>query len=634
MPMQARWLIPEGKPQEAQALAAALGIRLPAARVLMARELDNPEAARRFLNPSLDDLHPPGALRGMSEAVARLRRAIAGGEQILIYGDYDVDGTTSVVILKKAIEMAGGKAAFFVPHRLRDGYGMRADVVEQAAAEGVKLIVSVDTGIRAAEVVRRANDLSIDVIVTDHHLPEDELPPALAVLNPNRPDCAYPDKNLCGVGVAFKLVQALLASLDWPPEKLRRVVESFLKLVAIGTVADVVPLMGENRIIVKHGLKGLGEVRNPGLRALLDVAGFSGGRVPSATSVAFRIAPRINAAGRMDTANAVIEMFLTGDPARARALAEQLHTLNGERQLAEAEVTQQIVEECARVPIEDSQLALVFAADNWHRGVLGIVASRLVERFHRPVFVLSRDPEDGRAQGSGRSIRPFHLLEALEAMPDLFERFGGHRQAAGVTLPSDKVDLFRARFNEYAAARLTLADLAPQLEIDALLEFREIDERSVAEVLDLAPFGCGNPAPLFAVLNAEVAGPPVVMKEKHLRLILRQNGRTLTMKAWNFAGRVDELQAGARVDVAFTLEDDSYAAARGLPPWCAVLRDVRPASAQVPTKSLPEPRKNLRTCRECRQEFVPGTDGPAYIGVCPACDIATGRRRAESQRNG
>ena len=578
MPIPARWLIPEDHPQETQALAAALRIRLPAARVLLARELGDPDAARRFLSPSLADLHAPGELRGMAEAVTRLRRAICCGERILIYGDYDVDGTTSVVILKKAIEMAGGIASFFVPHRLRDGYGMRADAVEKAAAEGIKLIVSVDTGIRAAEVVRRANELQIDVIITDHHLPEAELPPALAVLNPNRLDCGYPDKNLCGVGVAFKLVQALLASLDWPPDKLRRVTESFLKLVAIGTVADVVPLMGENRIIVKHGLRGLRDVRNPGLRALLDVAGFSGGRVPSSTSVAFRIAPRINAAGRMDTANAVIEMFLTGDAERARELAQQLHTLNGERQLAEAEVTQQIVEECARVPIDDAQRALVFAADNWHRGVLGIVASRLVERFHRPVFVLSRDPEDGRAHGSGRSIRPFHLLQALEAMPDLFERFGGHRQAAGVTLPGDKVDLFRARFNAYAAARLTLDDLAPELEIDARLEFREIDEHSVTEVFSLAPFGCGNPAPLFAALNVEVVGPPAVMKEKHLRVMLRQNGRTLVLKAWNFAERVAELEPGARVDAAFSLEDDSYAAARGLPAWGAVLRDVRPAT--------------------------------------------------------
>ncbi len=350
-----------------------------------------------------------------------------------------------------------------------------------------------------------------------------------------------------------------------------------MKLVAIGTVADVVPLMGENRVMVKHGLGGLADVRNPGLRALLDVSGFAAGRAPSATEVAFRIAPRINAAGRMDTANAVIEMFLTGDAARARTLAQQLHTLNGERQQAEAEVTRQIVEECAAAPVGDDQRALVFAADNWHRGVLGIVAGRLAERYHRPVFVLSRNPEDGLAQGSGRSIRAFHLLEALESMPELFERFGGHRQAAGLTLASGRIDMFRARLNEYAAARLTRDDLTPQVEIDALLGLGEINERSVAEVLSLAPFGCGNPAPLFAVMGAEVAGPPVVMKEKHLRVMLRQDGRTLVLKAWNFAGRAAELAAGTRVDAALALEDDAYAAARGLPGWGAVLRDVRPA---------------------------------------------------------
>jgi single-stranded-DNA-specific exonuclease len=579
MPIQARWLIPDVNSQQADALAAALRIGLPVARVLLAREICDADSARRFLRPSLDDLHEPAKLRGMTEAVERLGRAVRSGEKILIYGDYDVDGTTSVVILTKAIEMAGGAASFFVPHRLRDGYGMRSEVVEKAAAEGVKLIISVDTGIRAAEVVRRANELAIDVIITDHHLPEAELPAALAVLNPNRPDCGYPDKNLCGVGVAFKLVQALLSSLDWPPDKLRRVVESFLKLVAIGTVADVVPLMGENRIIVKHGLSGLGAVRNRGLRALLDVSGFTNGRVPSSTDVAFRIAPRMNAAGRMDTANAVIELFLTDNVDRAGVLAQQLHALNGERQLAEADVTRQIVEECERVPVLDGQRALVFAADNWHRGVLGIVASRLVERFHRPVFVLSRNPEDGLAQGSGRSIRPFHLLEALEAMPELFDRFGGHRQAAGLTMACDRLDLFRERLNEFALARLSLEDLAPQMEIDALLEFREIHERSIAELFSLAPFGCGNPAPLFAALDVEVAGPPAVWKEKHLRVMLRQHGRTLALKAWNFAERAAELPAGARVDVAFTLENDAYAAARGLPGWAAVLRDCRPAGS-------------------------------------------------------
>lgn len=578
MPIPGRWLIPEVDPRDAASLSEALHIGLPAARVLIARELRDPETARRFLFPSLADLHEPAALRGMAEAVERLRRAIRNHEKILIYGDYDVDGTTSVVILTKAIELAGGSASFFVPHRLRDGYGMRSEVVEEAAAAGVKLIISVDTGIRAAEVVRRANELAIDVIITDHHLPEQDLPPALAVLNPNRPDCGYPDKNLCGAGVAFKLVQALLAGLSWPPEKLRRVTESFLKLVAIGTVADVVPLMGENRIIVKHGLEGLGAVRNVGLRALLDVSGFANGRVPTSTDVAFRIAPRMNAAGRMDTATAVIEMFLTGDAERARALAQQLHDLNGERQQAEAELIQQIVEQCERVPIHDRQRALVFADDNWHRGVLGIVAGRLVERFHRPVFVLSRNPEDGLAQGSGRSIRPFHLLEALESMPELFERFGGHRQAAGLTIPCDRLDLFRERLNEYACARLSIEDLAPQVEIDAVLEFREINDRSVSQVFSLAPFGCGNPAPLFAALGAEVAGPPVVWKEKHLRVTLRQNGRTLSLKAWNFAARAGQLSAGTRVDAAISLEPDLYAEAQGLPGWSAVLRDFRPAA--------------------------------------------------------
>jgi single-stranded-DNA-specific exonuclease len=573
-----RWLIPECDPGAVEALARVLGAGLPVARVLCARGLSDPAAAQRFLNPALADLHDPFALLGMPAALERLRDAIARDEKILIYGDYDVDGATSVVILKKAIELAGGAASFHVPHRLKDGYGMRPEVVETAAADGVRLIISVDTGIRAAQVVRRANELGIDVIVTDHHLPEAELPPAVAVLNPNRPGCTYPEKNLCGVGVAFKLVQGLLASLGWPADKLRRVTESFLKMVAIGTVADVVPLTGENRIIVKHGLSSLGSIRNPGLRALLDVAGFTGDSIPSATQVAFRIAPRMNAAGRMDTANVAIELFLTGDLDRARELARQLHDWNTERQQAEAEVVRQILEECERVPVDDGQRALVFCADRWHRGVLGIAASRLVDRYHRPVFVLSRNPEDDLVQGSGRSITRFHLLEALEAMPELFRKFGGHKHAAGVTLQAACVEAFRQRLNAYARERLAPQDLVAEIEIDAVVDFRELTTPSVAGVMALAPFGCGNPLPLFAARNVEVAGPPVVLKEKHLRVPVRSEGQKLWLKAWNFAGRSAELQAGARLDVAFSLEHDPYSASRGYAPWCAVLREVRPAS--------------------------------------------------------
>ena len=568
-----RWLLPSPDPRDVEALSSALGIGAPAAGILVHRGLGDPAAARRFLEPSLDDLHAPLTMRDMPRAVERLREAIRDGQKTLIYGDYDVDGTTSVVLLTKAIELGGGASSYHVPHRLKDGYGLRPEVVETAAAEGVKLIVSVDTGIRATEVVRRANELGVDVIVTDHHLPETDLPPALAVLNPNRPDCRYPEKNLCGAGVAFKLAQALLATLPWPPEKLRRVSESLLKLVAIATVADVVPLTGENRVMVKHGLDGLGAVRNAGLRALLDVAGFTGNTVPTAQQVAFQMAPRLNAAGRMDTAMAVIELFLTGDPARARELAQQLEGQNAERRQVEDEIR----DTCERLAVDESSAALVYYSENWHRGVLGIVASRLVERLHRPVFVIGRNPEDGLAQGSGRSIAAFHLLQAMEAMPDLFIRFGGHKYAAGVTLEAARVDEFRRRLNAYAAARLSPEDFLPRLDVDAVIGFGDITEPAVQEVLALAPFGHGNPPPLVAALDVEVAAQPVVMKEKHLRVTVRQNSRALTLKAWNFAARASEMPPGARVDIAFTLEEDAYSAARGYPGWAAVLRDVRTA---------------------------------------------------------
>ena len=567
---RSRWLLPQCDPQSIAALGQALGIGVPAAAVLCHRGLADAVAAQRFLAPSLADLHDPLLMLDMAPAVERLLAAIRASEKILLYGDYDVDGTTSVVILSKIIELAGGVSSWHVPHRLKDGYGMRPEVVEQAAAEGVKLIVSVDTGIRAGEVVRRAAELGIDVIVTDHHLPDTELPPAHAVLNPNRPGCPYPEKNLCGAGVAFKLMQALLSRLEWPEPKQRRVEESFLKMAAIATIADVVPLRDENRIIVKYGLEGLNSVRNPGLRALLDVAGFTGGLVPDARQVAFQIAPRINAAGRMDTAAAVIEMFLTGDAERARELAKHLHDQNADRQQVEADIR----ELCEALPVDEAAAAFVYYSEEWHRGVLGIVAGRLVERLHRPVFVLGRNEEDGQAQGSGRSIPAFHLLEALESMPDLFVKFGGHAHAAGVTLNPANIEEFRRRFNEFAASRLTPEDFLRRIEIDAVIQLRDLNEETTEELFRLAPFGHGNPAPMLAALSVEVAHV-APLKEKHLRVTVRHNGRALTLKAWNFAERAGELAVGRQVDVAFQVEPDAYSAARGYPPWCAVLKDVR-----------------------------------------------------------
>ena len=577
MSSSARWLPPRVEEAQAGELAAALGMHRPVARVLIHRGHDEAAGARRFLEAPLADLHDPFLMRDMDTAAARLLEAVRRQDPILLYGDYDVDGTTSVVVLKKAIDLAGGRVSCYIPNRLREGYGMRVEVVEQAARSGVKLLVSADTGIRSAEAVARAGELGIDVIVTDHHLPDTALPPARAVLNPKRRDCPYPEKNLCGVGVVFKLADALFRSLEWPSERRQRVLESFLKLVAIGTVADVVPLAGENRILVKHGLKGLSAVRNPGLRALLDSAGFAEGETPTAGQVAFRIAPRMNAAGRMADASGVIDLFLTGDPARARALAAQLDQLNQERQQSEAETLRSILDQCVTAPVTSSDRALVFSGPGWHRGVIGIVASRLVDRFARPVMVLSVDPETGLAHGSGRSIPAYHLLEALESMHEIFTQFGGHRQAAGVGLAADRIPEFRSRLNDHALARLTEEDLVRVLEIDALLDVPEVDEACVAEVLSLAPFGFGNPSPVFAVCGAEVAAPPAILKEKHLRLNLRQKGQNLKVMAWNAAGRVGQLAAGVRIDAAITLEEDQYSLRRGYPGWSAVLKDFRPA---------------------------------------------------------
>jgi single-stranded-DNA-specific exonuclease len=385
-------------------------------------------------------------------------------------------------------------------------------------------------------------------------------------------DCTYPEKNLCGAGVALKLVQALLARSDWDTGKKERLVDSFLKMTAIATVADVVPLTGENRVIVKRGLEGLGRVSNPGLRALLEVSGVKEGQIPSARDVAFRVGPRINAAGRMASASDVIEMFLTSDMARAKDLASKLHDLNADRQQTEAEMVRTIFDLCVEQPVTDHDAALVFAGEGWHRGVVGIVASRVVERFNRPAFVLGI--ENGVVQGSGRSIAVFHLLEALESMPDLFTKFGGHRQAAGLTFPVHRLEEFRERFRAYAALRLTPMDFERELAIDGTIEFNEIDDRAVEDILRLAPFGQGNAAPVFAALGVEAAAPADIKNEKHLFLRLRAQGRMVRMKAWNFADRASVFTPGAKVDVAFSFEEDTYSAERGYAPWQAIVKDV------------------------------------------------------------
>jgi single-stranded-DNA-specific exonuclease len=556
-----RWLIKSVEEQVVAQISREAQMAPMIARLLVARGVRSAEAAAQFLDPRLDHLHSPYLMKGMREAIARIQRAIAAGEMILIYGDYDVDGTTAIVILKRAIDLLGGRSIFHVPHRIRDGYGMKDDIIERAAAEGVRLVISVDTGIRAFAAAEAARRVGLDLIVTDHHLPEDgQLPHAFAVLNPNQPDCNYPCKSLCGAGIAFKIAQALFEAKDEADAR-RRLLPSFLKMAAIATIADAVPLVGENRVIAKLGLVGLRDPRNAGLRALMSVAQLAEKqRQLSASDVAFRIAPRINAAGRMDVAETVIELFETREDEKARELAARLNQLNSDRQQSEQQIVQALEARLAEPQFADAR-CIVLDGEGWHRGVIGIAATRVVERTCRPALVISR--ENGEGHGSGRSIPAFHLLSALESCHELFTRFGGHAHAVGFSLPSDRIAELRERLDKYARERLTADDLVPVLEAEAEIELGGITPELIRAVRRMEPFGVGNREPIFVCRNVRVLLPPKVLKDKHAKLRVEQvNGKAMRFDAmaWRMAERIstEGILANDCVDLAFSLDENTH----------------------------------------------------------------------------
>ena len=538
--------------------AAALRIPPVIARLLLQRGFSDPDAARRFLQPQLCDLHDPFLLAGMQAAVDRLLGAIARQERIAIHGDYDVDGITSTVMLRRALELTGADVIHFVPDRLRDGYGLQPATIERLAADGARLIVSVDCGIRATEAALRARELGVDLIITDHHEPDRALPPALAVINPKRSDCSYPDKSLAGVGVALKLVQGLLSAAGRGQEGLPH----FVKMAAIGTLADVVPLLGENRVIARHGLETLSSGPHAaGLEALLGESGLLGKEIDS-FHVSFLLAPRLNAAGRMSSANLALDLLLMkGRDAvtreRAQALARQLGAENTKRQEQEAAVIADARRTIDGDPSIGAQNLLVVAGEGWHRGVIGIAASKLVEQYCRPVLVLSI--EDGLAYGSGRSIQAFDLLAALEGCADVFLRFGGHRQAAGVTLEAARLPELRHRLSAWANERLSPDDLMPRLRIDAPLGLREISGEVIEGLRQLGPFGAANPKPVFRAGPVELMEPPRVLKDRHLQLLVRQQGRAFRAIAWRAADREAYLTANRQaLELAYCLDQGEY----------------------------------------------------------------------------
>jgi single-stranded-DNA-specific exonuclease len=562
-----RWIVAPWDAEQASALAQAARVPQVLAGLLLARGLTDAHGVHAFLNPDFDQLHDPMLMRGMDAAVARLERAIASRETILLYGDYDVDGTTAVVLLKTAIEMLGGVARFHVPHRLLEGYGLQSNVLKAAYAEGVRLVVTVDTGMRAFAEAETARQLGLDLIITDHHLTAagDSLPCALAILNPNQPGCCYPEKSLCGASIALKLAVALLARRD-PVRTRTKTLPSLLKMAAIATIADAVPLRGENRVIAALGLRELRRPMGVGLRALFVAASLDpAARELTGFDVAFRLAPRINAAGRMDVASEVIELFSTRDLGRANELAAKLESLNRQRREIEATALATIEARLA----EDPELAgcrlMVVDGDGWHRGVIGILASRVVERTAKPAIVIS--VEDGVAHGSGRSVDGFPLLEAIETCSDLFTRFGGHAFAVGFAMPAGAVPELKQRLARHAEERLAAREAEQVLHIHAELPLNRITPVLAGWLRKLEPLGHGNPEPIFVARGARIATAPRVMKDRHIRLELAQESAAgapqsgvVRAVGWNWAGRCMDLQLcqGSRIDLAYRIRENNH----------------------------------------------------------------------------
>lgn len=583
-----RWIVAEPHPQQTDALAKSARLPHTLAELLVARGVTQPEDAYRFLNPEAAHLHNPSLMLGMDSAVARVERAIEAREPILLYGDYDVDGTTAVVLLKTAIEMLGGVVRFHVPHRVREGYGMQSSVLESAYAESVRLVITVDTGMRAFAEAQTARRLGLDLIITDHHLLDahEQVPLALAILNPNQPGCSYPEKELCGAAIAFKLAQRLLERRD-PIRAREKILPSFLKMTAIATIADAVPLRGENRTIAALGLRELRRPVGVGLRALFAAAALDPvSRQLTGFDVAFRLAPRINAAGRMDVASDVIELFTTHDLERAQELAAKLERLNRERRETEAFLVRTIEDRLATDDGLAAERLLVLDGDGWHRGVIGILASRVVERTAKPAIVIC--VEDDVAHGSGRSVDGFPLLEAIETCSDLFTRYGGHAFAVGFALPVASLPALKQRLSAYAAKRLAACQPERILHIDAELPLDRITTVLTGWLRKLEPLGRGNPEPVFVARNARLLGTPRVMKDRHIRLDLTQDlhrsrsptGGIGSMRAigWDMRFRAVELglTEGSRIDLAYRIRENNHPDFGGIE---VEIASIEPASA-------------------------------------------------------
>jgi single-stranded-DNA-specific exonuclease len=556
-----RWYLPEASAAAtAVELSHALGVHPLAARVLAHRGFRTPEAVTTFLDDGLATLPDPFRMKGLTAAVDRLHRAVLARDAITLYGDYDVDGVCSTALLSTFLEALGTKVATYIPHRLGEGYGLNGPAIDRIADSGTRLLVTLDCGITSHAEVSRANARGMEVIVVDHHAVPETMPPALAVLNPLQPGCDYPTKGLCAAGVAFNLCMGLRKTLRergfFSTERPEPNLKQYLDLVALATVADVVPLQGANRVLVKHGLEQLSLARRPGVRALKEVCGMDPSGPVSAVHVGFRLGPRINAAGRLDDASLGLQLLKSRDVAQALPLARLLDEANAERQAIERAMLEGALTQ-AGTCVDRGAKGLVLSSEDWHPGVVGIVASRVVERFHRPAVLIGI--HEGLGRGSARSIEGFHLYDALKECSGHLAKFGGHRVAAGLSILPEHLPAFRAAFEHVAGERLTEADLVSRCRIDAVVEPAELDFRALEALAKLGPFGNGNPEPVFALRGVR-SQPKLLANKKegeegHLKL--RVDGASaLDVIGFRMASKL-ELTKG-EVDLAFHAGVDSW----------------------------------------------------------------------------
>ena len=554
--LQKRWVVREADPQFVLRQSTELAISPLLARILILRGLNDGEAARRYLSSSLRaDLPSPFEMAGMEAAVRRVVDAIKGQEQIAIWGDYDVDGTTGAAVLVCFLREVGAEPIHYVPHRVEEGYGLNVDGLRRLHARGVRLLVTVDCGISNTDEARAAAAMGLDLVVVDHHQPPNDLPPAVAIINPHRNDCTFPDKGLCAAGLAFYLVIGLRAKLreeGWFRGSVEPDIRRCLDVVTLGTIADMVPLTGVNRTLMRRGLVELSRSNRPGLVALKQVSGIPIGSV-SAGQVGFRLGPRINAAGRVDYGIKVVELLTTDSPVVALRIAQELDAHNSERRAVEALVLKQALEQAAVSMEGRGRHTLVLAGEGWHPGVLGIVASRIVEKYHRPTVVIGLN--SGAGKGSARSIRGFHMVDGFRRCAIYLEKFGGHEYAGGLSISAAKVELFAEAFEDCARQALSQDDLLPLLELDAQLNFSQVGLPLARELDVLKPFGVGNPEPLFFTAGAEVCERKPF--SAGVRYRLRQDGRVVSGVIFgvgdDFPGR-----PGESLDVAYRLAENQW----------------------------------------------------------------------------